>query len=89
MNTTSKFVVLSALAALMVAGTMAVALSDDANAQDIRNRNNRCGDNSQCGQQNSGETGNDVQNVEGDNNQQNFGDVFGGNNVGGDLDNSR
>jgi hypothetical protein len=88
MNTTSKFVVLSALAALMVAGTMAVALSDDADAQ-IRNRNNRCGDNSQCGQQNSGETGNDAQNVGGDNNQQNLGDVFGGNNVGGDLDNSR
>ena len=39
MNTTSKFVVLSALAALMIAGTMAVALSDDANAIRV-NRNN-------------------------------------------------
>lgn len=66
MNTTSKFVVLSALAALMIAGTMAVALSDDANAIRInRNNLNLAG---AVNGQNSGDTASAVGgNVGGDN----------------------
>jgi hypothetical protein len=54
-NTTSKFLVLTAVAVLMIAATMVLAMSDADAAANIRD--NRCGDNSQCAQQNSTDNG--------------------------------
>jgi spermidine/putrescine-binding protein len=54
MNTTNKFIVLAAVAALMIGATIVVATTDQAYAQD-RTRNNINRD-STSGQQNSGDT---------------------------------
>jgi hypothetical protein len=86
MTSVSKFLVLSAVAALMIATTVVVAASD-ADARETRiNRNNVAVD-SQVGQQNSGDAnvgGGDNENDDGDNVDQSR-TSNGGNFVGDDL----
>jgi Ni/Co efflux regulator RcnB len=89
MTSVSKFLVLSAVAALMIATTVVVAASDaDATTRirDSLNRNNVAVD-SQVGQQNSGDVdvgGGDNENDDGDNVDQSR-NAAGGNYVGDDL----
>lgn len=83
MNTTSKFVVLSALAVLMVGATMVLAIGNaDARETRIRDSFNRNIGDENVGQQNTGDANNEVDgNVDGNNDQASNG----GNFVDGDF----
>jgi hypothetical protein len=83
MNTTSKFVVLSALAVLMVGATMVLAIGNaDARETRIRDSFNRNIGDENVGQQNTGDANNEVDGDVGDDNTQ---ESAGGNAVNGDF----